>query len=582
MPPKAGGFAEDVTGSPPPVRQFRQILLWPLQLSPLGGRVRSGGHAGAFGALPGNAWREAKPAVGDPARFRESDYAEFVAFLPHVQRFLYGESSRGRAGYGGSPIRVFERDDVAGAQVVLAPGDRPIALSVEHCALYFFYDIDVALFVLEVASAELPLASVEDLSFRFARAYPASWTADGLGERCPVSVEWIGRGGGVLARSDFEDRERYVKAVARTRAPCFALHWEWLLAPMVPDASEAPGPIRYRQLEYYRMPFMAYLAFDDPRALEREDFVRLGLATGPSRGHALPIGGPEIARFEEKSCYDRYWSPGDGAAPGTTRFLCTGHAFLLIGRNGDPYFTNAETGLLGQFRRQYFLLGLIAHFHKAALLMLSDRLVLAISRLDIDDVESIKAFKRIIRRTSETFLRFTHRYWFHEVSTQDQSRDLFRLWTGHIDVDRLYDEVRTEIQDMSDYLDSDSIRRQANTVVRLTVVTTLGLIGTVATGVLGMNVFALADRPWTVKVLYFLVALGATGLLTFFTVWRSKRLSGFLEALAEEGNEPRERWEALRAVWARRPRNAAGTAGPAGAAGAAGSGGPETRGPVAP
>ena len=37
--------------------------------------------------------------------------------------------------------------------------------------------------------------------------------------------------------------------------------------------------------------------------------------------------------------------------------------------------TTRERRLLAQFRHQYFLLFLIAHFHKAALLMLSDRLV---------------------------------------------------------------------------------------------------------------------------------------------------------------------------------------------------------------
>ena len=37
---------------------------------------------------------------------------------------------------------------------------------------------------------------------------------------------------------------------------------------------------------------------------------------------------------------------------------------------------------------------------------------------------------------------------------------------------------------------ADSLRRQANTVVRLTVVTILGLIGTITTGFLGMNLLA--------------------------------------------------------------------------------------------
>jgi Mg2+ and Co2+ transporter CorA len=48
---------------------------------------------------------------------------------------------------------------------------------------------------------------------------------------------------------------------------------------------------------------------------------------------------------------------------------------------------------------------------------------------------------------------------------------------------------------MNQYLDSDSQRRQANTVVRLTVVTTLGLIATVSTGFLGMNLFDETDNP---------------------------------------------------------------------------------------
>ena len=44
----------------------------------------------------------------------------------------------------------------------------------------------------------------------------------------------------------------------------------------------------------------------------------------------------------------------------------------MVGSAQEPYFTGLENGLLGQFRHQFFLLALIPHFHKAALLMLSD------------------------------------------------------------------------------------------------------------------------------------------------------------------------------------------------------------------
>ena len=210
--------------------------------------------------------------------------------------------------------------------------------------------------------------------------------------------------------------------------------------------------------------------------------------------------------------------------------------------------------MLGQFRHQYFLLCLIAHFHKAALLMLSDRLVIAISRLDIRRPESVRVFKRSIRHTLEIFLRFTHRYWFQAVSDQAQARDLFAMWKRHLGTQGLYKQTRRRILDMTQYLDSDQLRRQADTVVRLTVVTTLGLIGTVSTGFLGMNLFAEADQPLTTKVAFFALVFLPTLALTLYTVVKSKRLSEFLEALSDERLQRRDKLNILLNVWKRKGR----------------------------
>ena len=515
------------------VRQFRQILLWPLQLSPAS-PLQPGQRPWEPLTRLATPWREAADVfAGDPSKFQERYYAEFVTFLPYVQRFLYGDAAHRKGGYGESPVTMFFRDDIARARVTLDPGTPPIDLEVARVQLYFFVDIEVVIPVLEVTAQDLDLTTAENLLFSFGRAYPVSWQADGQGSRCPALVEWIGRAGEVLARSDYDDRARYLTTVGNARLPAIASHWEWLLLPLLPDYSEARGELRYRQLEYYRLPLMGYLAFDDPGALERADFIRLALGSGPAPDNALPVSGASLARFEEDFCYDRYWAPREPHAWANTRFICTGHTFLVIGEHGNGFFSDTETGVQGQFERQYFVLGLLAHFHKAALLMLSDRLVMALSRLDLRQVESIKQFKRAIRRAMGTFLGFSHRYWFHEISTQDQAKDLFHLWRRHLHTERLYAEVREEIQDMNEYLNSDSLRRQANTVVRLTVVTTLGLIGTIATGVLGMNIFASADEPWPRRVLLFLIVLIPTLLLTFYTVSRSKKLAEFLERLSE-------------------------------------------------
>jgi hypothetical protein len=312
--------------------------------------------------------------------------------------------------------------------------------------------------------------------------------------------------------------------------------------------------MRFRQLEYYRMPLMAYLAVDDPLRLTRPQFVRLALATGEGQADELPFSEQHLADFEQRYCYDRGWR-GTSNGNNALRLMTCGHATAIVGCSRDSFFTGLDRGALAQFRHQHFLVVLIAHLHKAALLMLSDRLVGALNRLDISSFDSVRIFKRTIRATKEIFLRFTHRYWFHEVSDQVQARDLFHMCSGHLGVEQLYAEVREEIQDMSDYLDSDSLRRQANTVVRLTVVTAFGLIGTVVTGFLGMNLIAAAENDMFTKVLYFLLVLVPVTWLTFYTIVKSKRLSDFLEALSDERLDSRAKFASLVAVW--KDRNAA-------------------------
>jgi hypothetical protein len=227
----------------------------------------------------------------------------------------------------------------------------------------------------------------------------------------------------------------------------------------------------------------------------------------------------------------------------------------VVGDAHWPFFTNTNTGALGQFRHQHFLIFLIAHFQKAALLMFSDQLVHALERLEIGNPESVKRFKRSIRQRFEVFLRFTHRYWFHEISEQALAKALFRMCAQHLELDPLYTEVKERIHDMDEYLDSDSLRRQANTVVRLTVVTIFGLIGTVTTGFLGMNLIAAADEPALAKLLYTALVLLATGWLTLYTIIKSKRLSDFLDALSDERLRPKEKFAALWDVVRKRERD---------------------------
>jgi len=304
------------------------------------------------------------------------------------------------------------------------------------------------------------------------------------------------------------------------------------LRPLALSNSEEAGELRYHLIEYHRMPIMSYIALDQPRNLSREDWVRIGLATSLHPDEALPVNEPAVREFEERYCQDRFWNTEEGSP--STRFICTGNSLTVVGYAGSAFFTNRERGVLAQFRHQYFLVFLIAHLHRAALLVFSEVLVDAVNDLDIRNDNSVRRFKRRIRANCDTFLRFTHRYWFHELSERPHVQAIFRLCSKHLRNEALYHEVRDEIREMSHYLDSDSQRRQSNTVVRLTVITTLGLIATVTTGYFGMNIIAFGEGSVGERLTHGLLASLLFVGLVMYAVARSKRLSNFLEALSDE------------------------------------------------
>jgi hypothetical protein len=297
------------------------------------------------------------------------------------------------------------------------------------------------------------------------------------------------------------------------------------------------------------MPLMAFLALDNPRALSREDWRRLGLVATLHPEEALPTHDPDVAGFESRYCYDRFWN--DTEAGPNTRFLCAGPAFIVAGDARADYFHDRTRGILAQFRHQYVLLFLIAHFHRASLLVFSDRMVDAVQDLDIREPQSISRFRRRIYGTFEAFLRFTHRYWFHELSERSHVQALYRLCSKHLGNDELYQDVKEELRDMSQYLDSNVQRQQSTTIVRLTVVTTFSLVGTVVTGFLGMNLIAEADAPLSVRLTYFFVTTLITSLLVLLAILKSKQLSDVMDVLSDDQKSLRTRLAMLGKAWRR-------------------------------
>jgi hypothetical protein len=134
------------------------------------------------------------------------------------------------------------------------------------------------------------------------------------------------------------------------------------------------------------------------------------------------------------------------------------------------------------------------------------------------------------------------------------ARDLFERWGRHLGTDALFHELREELLEMGGYLDSDDARQQGESVLRLTVVTILGLVGTIVTGFLGMNLIDAADEPLSYRVLLAALVTVPVILLTLATVRHSRILARWLDIVADDRPMGlRQRWRRL-VQSARKPR----------------------------
>ncbi|MBL8515074.1 MAG: hypothetical protein JNJ55_13865, partial [Betaproteobacteria bacterium] len=130
-----------------------------------------------------------------------------------------------------------------------------------------------------------------------------------------------------------------------------------------------------------------------------------------------------------------------------------------------------------------------------------------------------------------------------------QASDFFERLSRQMGSDQLYKEVREEAHDINEYLDTDRARKQADNAMRLTVVSSCGMVGTIVTGFLGMNLYSHDALPALEKALIFIVVFIPTVALALYTVIISRRLANFMEALSSEGLTWREKFSTFRQIW---------------------------------
>jgi hypothetical protein len=530
-----------------PVHHARLILLWPLafQLNDLPNDSREIAEAMKIAAnrieqlLP--LWvRQYDPAehirpTGATGTLNRSTwendvYAEGVYFHPFIQNVLFAKQETN----SNPPFWLFQRHDIQTVDVGLIANNNKCQhrFDVERINLYLFRT-GTAILVTEIATPNghrLTLADVEDLHDYFRRAYHpfvqtemSDSTSLFLRKPSPLvvkSVCWrevnehpVGAGPfeleEILKKTD--DIETYCNPPDRAsthRAPPIFPHWRELLAdalPLASDASHSPDQLGYwRHVVDERMPTLLTVSVTAPEPLDlthyykqirQGDYVRLCFADnanrdpGKAENQDYPSDPTTYADFDIANAYDRYRSCG-------TRFLFSGYALVAVGA-GEKF----DNYIRSHMRRHYFQMMLLVQFEAATLLAFSTQISGAIAQFETDNSDRrIAHFREHMHAIQEEFLQFVHRFRFTGVSNQIQGREMFDRLRDRLGLEKLFDEVRADIESANTYLfaraqadASEEAGAAADAATRLGRIAAVGVIGGFATSFLGMNFLAQPD-----------------------------------------------------------------------------------------
>lgn len=445
---------------------------------------------------------------------RLQHYQALNYFHPTVRGFLFGSETNivGAHDVANDYLQIFRHQRLKRVLVTVPVWrdggytDIERCFDVVRCELAFMQP-DVGVLQLELRASirnpeGWPLNVMQIVRDRLRRLYPPYFDDAGRGGHYPGRVLFLGLGGDsdVLYDSESDVAPMHQTMVDATLAcegipkdaetsPC-AGHWAWLLKPLL----SAPPDVRAILPGDDRLPSMAFVAVDNPRAISRGDWVRLTYAN-EAGSDAVPYSRKFLRDFEQRHCYDRFWHGRKDSSESPSRIMNCGYAFTMVGSFADKcFFMNPRNGALVAFRQIYVRMGLVAHFQKTALLGATARLSALSWRNSKDGkLRPYDEREQQIMSVYQHFIEFTHVFWFDEVSPQEQGIEMFAMWQRELRSKELYDEVRQELKDLVEYVGAERAKAQQLTVERFTrTAAVLGGIGVIA-GLLGMNILPFKD-----------------------------------------------------------------------------------------
>ncbi|NUO10021.1 MAG: hypothetical protein HUU08_15335 [Candidatus Brocadia sp.] len=167
--------------------------------------------------------------------------------------------------------------------------------------------------------------------------------------------------------------------------------------------------------------------------------------------------------------------------------------------------TDAPSYLKQHMKSMYYQMAMIVLFQRAMLLKFAE---------DIDDLTlcfEVGKLSTDLKEKSDRlhgeFIKFINKYWFVEVTPQEQGIEIYNQWMGLLNLEKLYNEVQKEVSELAGYVEN---KIEAETNSRVAMITYVGfpvLILGLITGILQCDVCKIKDAL-SFKVIGIILSLG--------------------------------------------------------------------------
>ncbi len=434
------------------VNPFDLILLWPVRLlKPEGTNKTANQHAQTTLDKHCGRWVRESDLLrrGKEGEYDGHVWAEFAYFHPFFQRFLYGDGPEDNK--SSAEFVLYQLSPGAAESMAVTESDWRETFKITQVRLYLMKN-DTAVVVVAL-SAPNPITwdSALNAVSELRKTYYSHWFQDknegnawkGGGARSGIHVE--PRKSATESAHPAQKPAEALRNSIRNRRPQLLPRWAELLDPLVlgPAQNHAIG---FEALGDNRMPAMALLGTEAPETLSPDDWFALSQADGAGFT-------PYAAAFRDSQmdqvCYDRWWDPMHAdPAMHKQRYLASPMVFATVIKARcltDPHWLK---DFLQKWRRQYFQLFFLAHYQRAALLVLQFRIARASELLGKANRHGLLQTIHVIQ---EEMARFSSQCWYTEVTPQIQGQELYLKLKSQMGLEQLYKEVMDDQKHLGDW-----------------------------------------------------------------------------------------------------------------------------------